>query len=173
MTQQDFEEVVKIIGGDPKYRHFIDRIKKDFNDSKLKGIPVAMHAYFIKEKDLPAGRQGIGFCILSLSPLKMKQWEKTFREEGWETQDFHIDISSFELMYLYIKPEFRRQGKATQLFNKVIKRSKALGIKSIYAYVSDTDNAALEFYRKSGAKIIHDFSERDESISAAFMVWQL
>lgn len=168
MTQEDFEEVVKIIGGDPKYRHFIDRIKKDFDDSKLKGIPVAMHAYFIKEE-----KESIGFCILSLSPLKMRQWEKTFREEGWEREDFHIDISSFELMYLYIKPEFRRKGKATKVFNKVIKRSKALGIKSIYAYVSDTDDAALKFYRKSGAKIIHDFSDENEGISSAFMVWRL
>ena len=168
MTQQDLEEVVKIISDDPKYRHFIDRIKKDFNDSKQKGIPVAMHAYFIKEDD-----KSIGFCILSLSPLKMRQWEKTFREEGWVKQDFQIDISSFELMYLYIKPEFRRKGKATELFNKVIRRSKALGIKSIYAYVSDTDNAALEFYRRSGAEIIHDFSDETEGISAAFMVWQL
>lgn len=168
MTQQDLEKVVAIIGKDQKYRHFIDRIQKDFDDSKLKGIPVAMHAYFVKERE-----ESIGFCILSLSPLKMRQWEKTFREEGWEREDFQIDISSFELMYLYIKPEFRRKGKATELFNKVIKRSKTLGIKSIYAYVSDTDNAALEFYRKSGAKIIHDFSEKDEGISAAFMVWQL
>ncbi|MDD5416188.1 MAG: GNAT family N-acetyltransferase [Candidatus Daviesbacteria bacterium] len=168
MTRQDFEEVVKIIGDDPKYRHFIDRIKKDFDDSEHKGIPVAMHAYFIKE-----GKESIGFCILSLSPLKMRRWEKTFIEEDWKTQNFQIDISSFELMYLYIKPEFRRKGKATQLFNKVIKRSKVLGIKSIYAYVSDTDNAALEFYRKSGAKIIHDFSDETEGISAAFMVWKL
>lgn len=168
MTQQDFEEVVKIIGDDNKYRHFIKRIKKDFDDSKHKGIPVAMHAYFVKE-----GEESIGFCILSLSPLKMRQWEKTFIEEGWEREDFHIDISSFELMYLYIKPEFRRKRKATQLFDKVIKRSKALGIKSIYAYVSDTDNAALEFYRKSGVKIIHDFSDEEENISAAFMVWRL
>ncbi|MBU1031507.1 GNAT family N-acetyltransferase [Patescibacteria group bacterium] len=168
MTQQNFEEVVKIIGDDPKYRHFIDRIKKDFDNSKLKGIPVAMHAYFKKE-----GEENIGFCILSLSPLKMKQWEKTFKEEGWVGEDFKIDISSFELMYMYIKPGFRRKGKATQIFNKVIKRSKTLGIKSIYAYVSDTNNAALEFYRKSGAKIIHDFSDEAENISAAFMVWKL
>ncbi len=168
MTQSDFEEVVKIISDDPKYRHFIDRIEKDFSDSKHKGIPVAMHAYFVKE-----GEDSIGFCILSLSPLKMRQWEKTFKEEGWVTPNFHVDISSFELMYLYIKPEFRRKGKAMELFNKVIRRSKALGIKSIYAYVSDTDNAALEFYRKSGAKIIHDFSEKEEGISTAFMVWQL
>lgn len=164
MTQSDFEKVVKIIGGDSKYHHFIDKIKKDLSDSKLKGIPVAMHAYFIK---------GIGFCILSLSPLKMRQWEKTFKEEGWVKQDFHIDISSFELMYLYIKPEFRRKGKATKVFNQVIKRSRALGIKSIYAYVSDTDNAALEFYRSSGAIIIHNFSDKTEGISTAFMVWQL
>ncbi len=168
MTQSDFEEVVRIIGDDPKYRHFINRIEKDFSDSKHTGIPVAMHAYFIKE-----GKESIGFCILSLSPLKMRQWEKTFKEEGWVGEDFHIDISSFELMYLYIKPKFRRKGKATELFNKVFKRSKALGIKSIYAYVSDTDNAALEFYRKSGAKIIYDFSEKEEGISTAFMVWQL
>ncbi len=168
MTQSDFEEVAEIIGDDSKYYHFIDRIKKDFDDSKHKGIPVAMHAYFVKE-----GEESIGFCILSLSPLKMRQWEKTFKEEGWVTPNFHVDISSFELMYLYIKPEFRRKGKAMELFNKVIRRSKVLGIKSIYAYVSDTDNAALEFYRKSGAKIIYDFSEKEEGISTAFMVWQL
>lgn len=168
MTQGDLGEIVKIIGGDSKYHHFIDRIKKDFNDSKLKGIPVAMHAYFVKEKG-----ESIGFCILSLSPLKMKQWEKTFIEEGWVGRNFQIDISSFELMYLYIKPEFRRKGNATKVFNKVIKKSKTLGIKSIYAYVSDTDNAALKFYRKSGAKIIHDFSTISEGISTAFMVWEL
>lgn len=168
MTQQDLEKAVAIIGSDQKYSHFIDRIKKDFDDSKHKGIPVAMHAYFVKAEE-----EDVGFCILSLSPLKMRQWEKTFIEEGWVLPGFRIDISSFELMYLYIKPAFRRKGKATQLFNKVVERSKSLGIKSIYAYVSDTNNAALEFYRKSGVKIIHDFSDETEGISSAFMVWRL
>lgn len=166
MTKQDLEEIARIIGDDKRYRHFIDSVTKDFQNSQLKGIPVAMHSYYIKE-----GRKNVGFCVLSLSPLKMRQWEEVFKEEGWVDEDFKINISSFELMYLYIKPQFRRQGKATELLDKVIKKTRSLGIESIYTYVSEIGEAALKFYLKNGAQVIYNFSDNDTH--SAYLMWRL
>lgn len=162
MTQDDLNRIVQIIGTDKKYSHFISRITKDFQASKQKGIPVAMQAFFVED---------IGFCIISLSPLKMREWEKVFREEGWVSQNFSIDISSFELMYIYVKPNFRKSGQGSILFDKVLSYAKKHKIKALFAYVSDTNASALNFYKGKGASVISSFT--DGSNTAAFLRWEV
>ena len=170
MDEQDISEIAAIIGNDKKYQHFIKRIKQDFEDSRTKGIPVAIKVFYAKKDNKKAG-----FCIVSISPVKMREWEKTFKEEGWVENDFEIIVSSFELMYMYIKPEFRREGFAAQLFDKVVTYAQKVGIKRLYAFVSDTDDAALKFYLSKNAKVIYEFSSDDpqEKTTGAFLMWDL
>ncbi len=170
MNKQDITEITFIIGNDKKYKHFIGRIKKDFEDSQNKGIPVAVNAFYAEK-----GIKKVGFCIISISPVKMRDWEKVFKEEGWVKPNFEIIISSFELMYMYIKPAFRRLGLAGKLFEKVTSYAKKVGIKKLYAFVSDTDNGAINFYKSKNAKIIYEFSSNDqeENITGAFLMWNL
>ncbi|MFH1536196.1 MAG: GNAT family N-acetyltransferase [Patescibacteria group bacterium] len=169
MTTNELKQVIKIIGSDRKHLHFARRIQKDFQESQTKGIPVAMRAFFAADDN----QNAVGFAIISISPLKMRQWEETFRQEGWTDESFGIDISSFELMYLYIQPRFRRKGKGTFLFKKVIAYAQKVGIKKIYAYVSDTTGLGLHFYRKNNATLIRDFSSKEEGVSTAYLVWKV
>lgn len=168
MTRSDLDRVIKILSKEQKYTAFIQRITKDFQQSQTKGIPVAMHAFFEKDKEEDAG-----FCIISLSPLKMKEWEKTFKQEGWVGEDFKIGLSSFELMYLYIKPFFRKKGFGGKLFDKVINYAKKSGIKAVYSYVSDTNQNALHFYKHKGADTIYTLSDEGGANSSAFLVWNV
>lgn len=164
MKLEDLDRIAKILNGDYKYLHFNKRVSKDFQDSSNKGVPVAMQAFYVKFSG-----EDIGFCVISISPLKMKSWEKTFIEEGWRDEDFKTGIASFELMYLYIKPDFRQMGFGAKLFGRVLKYAQKTGIKNIYAYVSDTENHALNFYLKEGGKIISNLSEGGNT--TAFLAW--
>jgi len=166
MVKSDIKRITEIVRGDKKYSHLADRVSKDYSDSVTKGIPVAMQAFFCEA----ASSQDAGFAVISISPLKMKSWQKVFIEEGWVQKDFRTNVASFELMYLYVRPEMRRQGIGGLLFSKVMKYAYKNGIKSIYAYVSDTNHFSLNFYLKNNAKIIHNFS--DEGNTAAFISWE-
>lgn len=170
MNEKDVAEIASIIGKDQKYQHFIKRINKDFEDNQKKGIPVALKVFYANKN-----QQKVGFCIVSISPIKMREWEKVFKEEGWVEADFEIIVSSFELMYMYIKPEYRREGYASALFDKVIAYARKVGIKRLYAFVSDTEDSALKFYLSKKAKIIYDFSshEGEDSTTGAFLMWDL
>lgn len=171
------DRIIKILDGDKKYASFASRVTKDFNSSETSGIPVAMQAFFAEN-----GEEDIGFCVISISPLKMRQWEKTFKEEGWVKQDFKIDVSSFELMYMYVKLFHRRKGWGSKLFTKVLNYAKRTGIRSIYAFVSDTDKKSLSFYEQSskaspyeskGVEIIYSLSDEGGVNSSAFLMWKL
>jgi GNAT superfamily N-acetyltransferase len=100
----------------------------------------------------------------------MRVWEKVFKEEGWYSGDFDPD-NSYELMYMYIAPEYRGKGIGTRLFKKVTDFTKENKIKQIYAYVSDRNPKALSFYKKMKANILQDLS--DEEITSAFLKWNL
>lgn len=170
MNPQDVFEITTILGNDKKYQHFIRRIKKDFEDSQTKGTHIALKIFYaLKDKEK------IGFCIVSISPIKMREWEKVFKEEGWVDKDFEIIVSSFELMYMYIKPAFRNQGIAGNLFDRVVNYARKVNIKRLYAFVSDTNDTALKFYLSKKAKIIYEFSsdEPGEETRGAFLMWDL
>ena len=78
---------------------------------------------------------------------------------------------TFELMYMYVRPEVRQKGCGGELFQRAMDFAKERGVASVYAYVSDRNDYALEFYKKNRGRVLQDFS--DEGISAAFLEWQL
>ena len=169
MTKNELSVMQTIAGNNPQGLHFLRRVKKDYQDHKTKGLPAALRVFFAKN------RQGVavGFAVISMSPIKMRQWEETFREEGWAGPDFSIDVSSFELMYLYVCPEHRRQGIGSSLLDRVFAYAKRVGLHKIYTYVSDTNDAGFRFYRKNNARVFGDFSSYEDGMTTAFLVWDV
>jgi len=143
MNKEDLGRIISILGRDEKYLHFGKRVSKDFEDSLNKGMPVAMQVFFARD-----GGEDVGFVVISISPLKMKEWERVF-----------------------IKEEFRKKRFGSGLFRRVVSYARKTGIKSIYAYVSDSGDQALKFYIKEGGKVINNFSE--EGNTTAFLVWEI
>lgn len=165
MTHDDIRRIASIVGGDKTYRHFVHRINKEFEAADRE------HTSQVKVIFEEKNGETIGFSVLGSSPTKMSVWEEMFIEEGWVQNDFQIDSKAFELMYMYIKPEFRNKNLGKQLLQKAIKYSKERKSTELYAYVSDKDNSALEFYKKMNASILADLS--DEDATTAFVKWKL
>ncbi len=55
---------------------------------------------------------------------------------------------------LYVKEEFRREGLATKLFEKVERWAEDKGCEAIELSVDEPNKKALEFYREQGMKEI-------------------
>lgn len=165
MTRDEIQEISKIVKEDDVYRHFVRRINKEF---ELADEERNSNVYVLFEEK--EGKK-VGFCVIGHSPAKMKTWGKIFSEEGWVPEDFKMKIPSFELMYMYIRPEVRDKGYGGLLFKKAMEFTKDKGVETIYAYVSDRTDAALSFYKSLKAKIIKDLS--DEGITSAFLMWQV
>ena len=109
--------------------------------------------------------------IIGFSPKKMKVWNQVFKEEGWVGSDFQMDGDPFELMYMYVKPEYRKKGLGAKLFKRAEDFARERKVNEIYAYVSDRASDALFFYKKMQAEIIQDFS--DDEATSAFLRWKL
>ena len=158
MTLDEIREVAAIVGGDRTYRHFVRRINEERNSN----------VYVLTHEE---GDEKVGFCVIGHSPNKMKVWNNVFKEEGWVDSSFRMDKFPLELMYIYVKPEYRGKGIGTKLFRNVIDFAYKKEAKQVYAYVSDRSPKALFFYKKMKAEVIQDFS--DEETSAAFLRWNL
>jgi GNAT superfamily N-acetyltransferase len=164
MRREDVARIKEVLKTDKKYQHFGIRVEKDYKNSLDQGLPVGMQVFYAQEQGID-----IGFVVISISPLKMREWEEVFVEEGWVEADFKIGVASFELMYLYVKEGFRNKGLGSKLFFRVRNYADKMGIRSIYAYVSDTTDQAMQFYLKEGGRVISNFSEAGNT--TAFFVW--
>jgi GNAT superfamily N-acetyltransferase len=165
MTRDEIREIADIVGGDRTYSHFVRRINKEFD------LADANRNSNVFVRTIEEDGKKIGFCVLGYSPAKMQVWRKTFNEEGWVNDSFEMDESPFELMYMYVRPEYRNKGFGTRLLKGAKDFAKEKGIKEIYSYVSDQKGQALDFYKKMSAEIIKDFSD-GESVTA-FIRWRL
>lgn len=166
MTRDEIREIASIVGGDKTYSHFVHRINKEFEISDEERNS---NVYVLFGED-PKGKR-VGFCVIGHSPKKMKVWEKIFKEEDWVDPGFKMGDPTFELMYMYVRPEVRDKGYGGELFQRAMDFAKERGVAYVYAYVSDRNDYALEFYKKNRGRVLQDFS--DEGISAAFLEWQL
>jgi GNAT superfamily N-acetyltransferase len=165
MSRDEIREIAEIVGGDKTYKHFLRRINKEFEASDEERNS---NVYVLFEE---VGGEKIGFSVIGHSPAKMRVWEKTFKEEGWVGDDFKMVSSPFELMYMYVKPEYRDKGHGMRLFEKTVNFTKDNNVDEIYAYVSDQTAQALRFYKKVRGEVLYDFS--DEEVSAAFLRWKV
>lgn len=164
MTRDEIREITAIVGDDRLYSHFVHRINKEF---ELSDEDRNSQVFVMFQNDKDGNR--IGFCVIGHSPVKMKVWENTFKDEGWVEPDYKMDTPCYELMYMYVRPEQRGKGFGKTLFNKAINFAGDQKVKAIYAYVSDRNDTALNFYKRMDANIIQDFS--DEEFTTAFLNW--
>lgn len=166
MSRDEIREIAEIVGGDKTYVHFVHRINKEFDASDESRNS---NVYVLFQED-DKGKK-IGFCVIGDSPVKMRIWEKTFKDEEWVDKDYVMGTPCYELMYMYIKPEYRGKGHGDKLFNRAMDFAKDKNVKAIYSYVSDRSPTGLEFYRRKDANVLQDFS--DEETSTAFLEWKL
>lgn len=166
MSSDDIRNIAYIVGGDNAYRHFVKRINKEF---QIADEERNTHVYVFYQKN--KWGEDIGFAVVGHSAAKMKVWEETFKEEGWVDESFKMPSPSFELMYMYVKPEEREKGSGSRLFDKVVSFTNEEGVKAIYAYVGDKLPAALNFYRQKGATVLKNLS--GDGISNAFLEWKV
>jgi GNAT superfamily N-acetyltransferase len=166
MSRDEIREIAEIVGGDKTYTHFVHRINKEFEASD-ENRNANVYVLFQEVDD----GEKVGFCVIGDSPVKMRIWEKTFKDEEWVPSDFVMGAPSYELMYMYIKPEYRGRGYGDKLFNRALDFAREKNVKAVYSYVSDRSPTGLEFYRRMNANILQDFS--DDETSTAFLEWKL
>lgn len=166
MSEDEIRTIAGIVGKDEAYRHFVRRINKEF---KIADQERNTHVFVLYQKN-KAGK-AVGFAVVGHSMAKMKVWEETFKEEGWVDQNWQLATPCFELMYMYIRPEERKKGLGSKLFDKVMAFTTKQQVKAVYAYVGDRLPAALNFYKAKGARVIQNLS--DGGISNAFLEWRL
>src|SRR3989344_7997308 len=158
MSGDDIRNIADIVGGDNAYRHFVKRINKEF---EIADEERNTHVYVFYQKN-KKGKE-VGFAVVGHSNSKMKTWEETFKEEGWVDDKFKMSTPCYELMYMYVRPEERKKGWGSKLFDEVVSFTNEEKVKGIYAYVGDRLPVALSFYKKKGARIIQNLS--DDGIS--------
>jgi GNAT superfamily N-acetyltransferase len=164
MSRDEIRQISEIVKDDKKYRHFFNRINKEF-ESADEDRNSNVYIMFINDEK----GEKVGFSVVGFSPAKMKIWQKTFKEEGWVTNDFKMAENVYELMYMYVKKGHRRQGVSTKLFKKTINFVKKKNVDEMYAYVGDKNTSAVDFYKKMNAQIVCDLS--DEETSSVFFKW--
>lgn len=161
MTRDEIKQIAEIVGGDDTYRHFVHRINKEFEASDS-DRQAEIKVVYLDDK---------GFAVIGISPAKMEAWERVFKQENWVSSDFNINPNAHELMYMYIKPEWRNQGHGKKLLYKSLIHAKSSGADSVYSYVSAKSNDSLSFYLKNQANLIYKFE--DSGITTAFLEWDL
>lgn len=166
MGIDEIKEIADIVGGDKTYAHFVKRINKEFEAADEERNS-KVFVIFVKDEN----GEKVGFSVIGHSPPKMKLWQKTFRDEGWVSEDFSMSDIVHELMYMYVKPNCRGEKISHRLFKKTFSFVKKKNVQEVYAYVGDRTPAALNFYKKMNAHVISDFS--DEESSAAFLKWNV
>lgn len=166
MSGNDIRNIAEIVGTDKAYRHFVHRIHKEFD---IADEERNTHVYVLYQKD--GHGKTVGFAVIGHSNSKMRVWEKTMREEGWVKADFKMTRPCFELMYMYVKPRFRKKGLGTKLFDKVLDFTKEERIKGIYAYVGDKSPRAIDFYEDNGGVVLTNLSS--DGVANAFLEWRV
>jgi len=100
------------------------------------------------------------FDSTTISLWSINQWKNELNKKGVKVFglslsnqvigicSFQIIIDEIQINYFSVDKKFRRKGYGTSLMNHVIKQCELFKIKKLLLEVSDTNLAALKFYRK-------------------------
>src|SRR5690606_20465950 len=86
-----------------------------------------------------------------------------YRYSTWKGKTIHLED-------LVVREEMRGKGIGFALYSEIIKQGKADGVRRIEWNVLDWNTPAIEFYKKTGAKILDDWlvAQMDEKGIAGF-----
>ncbi len=73
------------------------------------------------------------------------------RYSTWKGPTFHLED-------LIVTEAYKGQGVGTQLYSEFIKIAHQNGVERVEWNVLDWNTPAIEFYKKSGATVLHDWS---------------
>ncbi|OGM14285.1 hypothetical protein A3A76_00210 [Candidatus Woesebacteria bacterium RIFCSPLOWO2_01_FULL_39_23] len=166
MSKDEIKVIAEIVGGDRTYAHFVNRINKEFEAADEERNS-KVYVLFVEDRE----GEKVGFSVIGHSPAKMRVWQKTFRLEGWVGSGFTMSPATYELMYMYVKPQYRKGGFGVKLFRKTFSFAREKRIEEVYAYVGDKTSGALDFYKSMNGEVLCDFS--DSETSSAFLKWSV
>lgn len=87
-----------------------------------------------------------------------------YRYSTWKGKTIHLED-------LVVKQSMRNNGIGNALYSEIIKQAKKDGVRRIDWNVLDWNTNAIEFYKKSGAKVLDDWrvAQMDEEAIARFL----
>lgn len=142
-TANDFNELYKLGENTPEFKVSTDGEFMEL-DEFISAIKNKLSIFLIAEKS----NQIIGFIYANRKDT-----------------DRPLKINWACLVYLVIKPEFRKQGIARALYDECVKRLKQSGITNIYGWANDeSDGSILKFMKKQGFNIGHRYVWVDKKV---------
>jgi GNAT superfamily N-acetyltransferase len=87
-----------------------------------------------------------------------------YRYSTWKGKTIHLED-------LVVKQSMRNNGIGNALYSEIIKQAKKDGVRRIDWNVLDWNTNAIEFYKKSGAKVLDDWrvAQMDEEAITRFL----
>lgn len=87
-----------------------------------------------------------------------------YRYSTWKGKTIHLED-------LVVKQSMRNNGIGNALYSEIIKQAKKDGVRRIDWNVLDWNTNAIEFYKKSGAKVLDDWrvAQMDEEAIMRFL----
>jgi ribosomal protein S18 acetylase RimI-like enzyme len=128
-----FELFRTVLTGDEDYADWQTRIENRFRYEH----PEQWFTYEVTDdQDAP-----IGFVIFSKSRAKLISWKNKFASVSHK-----LDTSnSLQLVYAYVKPNFRGEGKTSELLSKIFAE---LGQSPVNVYVHTHDRDRIAFWER-------------------------
>ena len=156
---QNILDFIQNIPFEAEYADWKDRIPKFLE--KYRGT---YRMIYIQDMD----GTNCGFCIISDSKDKLSKWSKKIQSAKWIQVPINIK-TSVQFAYFYIFPEKRGCGRGTLAIEKIKAEQKDQGKKTIYGFSRYAN--VIPLYQRTGAKILHQEQNRDES--RTYYYWNL
>ena len=122
--------------------------------------------YLVKKITIKESQECHEIDLMTIKLWNLKQWEKELRKNyvyafacfrNYQIVGICVFQKIFcnaELIYLSIHPTFKRKGLGKKLLKETLKKCKSFAIEKIILEVSETNIAAINFYRSFGFETV-------------------
>jgi len=134
--------------------NFDTRMKKSYENA------MASQVIVVKDADVPVGYgfstlekvEGVGAPLPDWAPV-----DKTKKNLGFYPEWDNLPEKAGCLSNIYFRAEYRGMGLGTKLFGMAMEWFKGFpDINLVFIYISNGNDAALDFYLKQGCTFSHD-----------------